>query len=347
MRIESIPFPRYDGRTDPRRWVNKMTSLFRLQQIGDDPGTRAEIAVTLLDGPAADWAELHHDADAHLNIDWAEWSQLVIDRFVRDQDPDRAKDQLRHIFQKRRESLLAYAERFALMCSRAQPVIDPDDYYKYWLRGLQNDRAAEYSFTRLAASNNAPTFEYAVRYAKYATEARKNVRGYEETDEEEDEPEPQHENRNHPTVLKENGARRLAKTGRRTTTIVAEEPAADDSEDEELRQLISGLTGLLAKRQEKRRARRAEGNASQLLSMPFAMRSTRRRHARMFEDTRRPTKKKTNLNLNMKIVTIRRSSRRTELVALRRQGEEPQPSWLRNRRRMTPKTKNSVNSSPD
>ena len=265
MRIESIAFPRYDGRTDPRRWVSKMTSLFRLQQIEDQPGTRAEIAVTLLDGPAADWAELHHDADAHLNIDWADWSQLVIDRFVRDQDPDRARDQLRHIFQKRRESLIAYAERFALMCSRAQPAVDPDDYYKYWLRGLRNDRAAEYAFTRLAASNNAPTYEYAVRYAKYATEARKNVRGYEETDEEEDEPEPQHENRNHPTVLKENGARRLAKTGRRTTTIVAEEPAADDSEDEELRQLISGLTGLLAKRQEKRRARRAECNASRFV----------------------------------------------------------------------------------
>ena len=265
MRIESIPFPRYDGRTDPRRWVNKMTSLFRLQQIDDDPGTRAEIAVTLLDGPAADWAELHHDADAHLNIDWAEWSQLVVDRFVRDQDPDRAKDQLRHVFQKRRESLLAYAERFGLMCSRARPAVDPDDYYKYWLRGLQNDRAAEYAFTRLAASNNAPTFEYAVRYAKYATEARRNVRGYEESDEEEDEPEPRPENSNRQTVLREHGARRLAKSGRKTTTVVAEEPAADDSEDEELRQLITGLTSLLAKKQEKRRARRAEANASRFV----------------------------------------------------------------------------------
>ena len=265
MQYESITFPRYDGRSDPRRWVNKMNALFRVQQLNDLPGTRAEIAIALLDGPAANWAELRFDAVANLPMQWEGWSRALIERFVREQDPDRAKDQIRHAFQRRGETLDAYAERFLLMCSRARPAVTHDHYYKYWLRGLRNERSAEFAFTCIAATNQAVTFDYAFRQAKYATEARRNVRGFEETDEEEDNDEPETPKPNRPTVLRENGARRLAKSGRKTTTIATEEPAADDSEDEELRQLITGLTSLLAKQQERRRARRAEGNASRFV----------------------------------------------------------------------------------
>ncbi len=266
MQIESIPFPRYDGRSDPRRWVHKMTTLFRLQEIDDLPGTRAEIAIALLDGPAADWAELYFDAAANLHEQWADWSQALTDRFVREQDPERAQDLVRHVFQKRGETLVAYAERFMLMCTRARPALDHDRYHKYWLRGLRDERAAEYAFTVLAASGLAPTFDHAFRYAKRATEAKTNVRGRVETDEEEDEPELElRPLKRGATVRRGDGARRLESSKQKTTTIVAEQPAADDSDDEELRQLLAGLTSLLAKKQEKRRARRAEGNATRFV----------------------------------------------------------------------------------
>ena len=242
-----------------------MNTLFRLHQVDDLPGTRAEIAVTLLDGPAADWAELRFDAVANLPMPWASWSRALTERFVRELDPERAKEQIRHIFQKRGEPLVAYAERFMLMCSRARPAVNHDKYYKYWLRGLRDERAAEYAFTRIAATKLAVTFDYAFRQAKNATEARKNARGFEETDEEEED-ELGLEEKTLATELRptRKGARRLENPDRKVTTA-KEDPAVDDSEDEELRQLISGLTGLLAKRQEKRRARRAEGNASRFV----------------------------------------------------------------------------------
>ena len=175
MQKELIPFPRYDGRSDPRRWVNKMNALFRLHQVDDLPGTRAEIAVALLDGPAADWAEFYFNAVANLPIQWGSWSCALTEQFVREQDPDRARDQIRHIFQKRGETLIAYAERFMLMCSRARPAVNHDRYYKYWLRGMRDERAAEYAFTRIAATRLAVTFDYAFRQTKHATEARKRA----------------------------------------------------------------------------------------------------------------------------------------------------------------------------
>ena len=221
MRIESTPCPRYDGRSDPKEWVDEMTSFFRLRHVDDEPGTRAGIAIAFLDGPAADWAELHFGFSDAVALQWAEWSRRLTDRFGR-HDPSRTGKQLLSLCRKQRR--------------------------------LRAERAEKSVCTR-RASTSASFLRRGVNGAG----ARRRVRWFDETDEDEDEdeaPEPEL-GRNRTTVSRPDGARRLEQTSRHLPTD-APEFATADAEDEALRQLPAGITILPVKKQEKRQERRLE-----------------------------------------------------------------------------------------
>ena len=53
------------------------------------PGDTSRDCHWLLDGPTADSDDLHFDAVANLQMQWEEWSRVLTERSVRDEDPDR------------------------------------------------------------------------------------------------------------------------------------------------------------------------------------------------------------------------------------------------------------------
>ena len=227
MRIESTPCPRYDGRSDPREWVDAMTSFFCLRHVDDEPGTRAEIAIAFLDGPAADWAELHFGFSDVVALQWTEWSRRLTDRFGR-HDPNRTGKQLLSLCRKQRR--------------------------------LRAERAEKSVCTRRASTSAS-----FLRRGDDEAGAHGRVRWFDETYEDEDEaPEPEL-GRNRTTVSRPDGARRLEQTSRHLPTD-ATEFATADAEDEALRQLPAGMTILPVKKQEKRQERRLEDDVFEVRS---------------------------------------------------------------------------------
>ena len=177
-------------------------------------GTRAEIGIAFLDGPAADWAELYFGFSDVVALRWAEWSRRLTDRFGK-HDPSQTGKQLLSICRK--------------------------------LRKLRAERAEKAACTR--RTSTSASF---LRRGDDATGTRRRVRWFDETAEDEDEdeaPEPEL-GRNRTTVSRPDGARRLEQASRHLPTD-APEFATADAEDEAFRQLPAGMTTLPVKKQEK------------------------------------------------------------------------------------------------
>ena len=145
VRVPTMRFPRYDGRTNPAIWIRRFTRVLRAQGIPAEGRRATEIAFALLDGEAAVWSDLSFEGD--VLSEWRHFAEALRSRFGIGKDGDEfVKDKLRHIAQRSEEDINQYAERYLSWCRETTPPISFGTYVREWVRGLRDARMSEMVF---------------------------------------------------------------------------------------------------------------------------------------------------------------------------------------------------------